>query len=179
METITYVFLTENNFNEDSLDDFLRHQVVKECWRKNSNNEYVLVTNEYVEDWDLYKRKEVAREILHKIAGKGFAYGAFCEEKVVGYILVSNEFFGSSDQYLELLLYHVSEPYRRRGIGKKLFELACKTAKEIGAMKLYISAHSSKESQAAYQKLGCIEAAEINQVIAENEPYDVQMEFIL
>ena len=71
METITYVFLTENNFNEDSLDDFLRHQVVKECWRKNSNNEYVLVTNEYVEDWDLYKRKEVAREILHKIAGNG------------------------------------------------------------------------------------------------------------
>ena len=121
----------------------------------------------------------MAREILHIIAGKGFAYGAFCEEKVVGYILVSNEFFGSSDQYFELLLYHVSEPYRRRGIGKKLFELACKTAKEIGARKLYISAHSSKESQVAYQKLGCIEAAEINQVIAENEPYDVQMEFIL
>ena len=52
-----------------------------------------MVTNEYVKDWDLYKRKEVAREILHKIAGKGFAYGAFCEEKVVGYILVSNELF--------------------------------------------------------------------------------------
>ena len=71
--------------------------------------------------------------------------------KVVGYILVSNE----------------------------LFAPACKTAKEIGAKKLYISAHSSKESQATYRKLGCIEATEINQVIAENEPYDVQMEFVL
>ena len=80
---------------------------------------------------------------------------------------------------MQLLLFHVSEPYRRRGIGRKLFELACKTAKEVGAKKLYISAHSSKESQAAYRKLGCIEAAEINQVIAENEPYDVQMEFVL
>ena len=179
MNTITYELLTEQNFNEDSLDMFLRHQEVKECWRKNSNNEYVLVANEYVEDWDLNKRKEVAREILHRIAGKGFAYGAFCEEKVVGYILVSNVFFGSSDQYLELLLYHVSEPYRRRGIGKELFELACKRAREAGAKKLYISAHSSKESQAAYRKLGCIEAAEIDQVIAENEPYDVQMEFVL
>ncbi len=38
---------------------------------------------------------------------------------------------------------------------------------------------SSKESQAAYRKFGCIEATEINQVIAENEPYDVQMEFVL
>lgn len=179
MNTITYLFLTEKNFNEDSLDDFLRHQEIKECWRKNSNDEYVLVANEYVEDWDLNKRKEVAREILHKIAGKRFAYGAFCEGKVVGYILVSNEFFGSSNQYLELLLYHVSEPYRRHGIGKELFELACKKAKEIGAKKLYISAHSSKESQAAYRRLGCTEAAEINQAIAEHEPYDVQMEFVL
>ena len=179
MNTITYLFLTEKNFNENSLDDFLRHQEVKECWRKNSNHEYVLVPTKYVEDWDLNKRKEVAREILNKIAGKGFAYGAFYEGKVVGYILISNEFFGGSNQYMELLLYHVSEPYRRRGIGKKLFELACKTAKEIGAKKLYISAHPSKESQAAYRKLGCIEATEINQAIAENEPYDVQMEFVL
>lgn len=179
MNTITYLFLTEKNFNQNSLDDFLRHQEVKECWRKNCNNEYVLVPNEYVEDWDLKRRKAVAREILNKTAGNGFAYGAFCEGKVVGYILVSNEFFGSSHQYIELLMYHVSEPYRGRGIGKKLFKLACGTAKEIGAKKLYISAHSSKESQAAYRKLGCIEAIEINQAIAENEPYDVQMEFTL
>ena len=179
MDTVTYSFLTENNFNEDSLDSFIRHQEVKGCWRKNSNNEYVLVTNEYVEDWDLSKRKEVAREVLHKIAGEGFAYGAFCEDKIVGYILVSNKSFGSSDQYMELLLFHVSEPYRGRGIGKELFKLACKTAKELGAKKLYISAHSSKESQAAYRKLGCTEATEINPVIAENEPYDIQMEFAL
>ena len=127
MNTITYELLTDQNFNEDSLDDFLRHQEVKECWRKNSNNEYVLVANEYVEDWDLNKRKEVAREILHRIAGKGFAYGAFCEEKVVGYILVSNEFFGSSDQYMELLLYHVSEPYRMRGIGNDIGRVMTET----------------------------------------------------
>ena len=30
MNTITYGLLTENNFNENSLDDFVRHQVVKE-----------------------------------------------------------------------------------------------------------------------------------------------------
>lgn len=178
-DTITYLLLTEKNFNENSLDEFLRHQEVKECWRKNGDNEYVLVKNEYVEDRDLDRRKEVAREILSKIAENGFAYGAFCDGKVVGYILVSKEFFGSSQQYIELLMYHVSEPYRRRGIGKELFKLACGTAKELGAEKLYISAHSSKESQAAYRKLGCTEAVEINQTIAENEPCDVQMEYVL
>ena len=178
MNLINYLFLTEQNFNENSLDCFCRHQEVKECWRKN-NNEYVLIPNKYVEDWDINKRKEVAREILKRIAGDGFAYGAFYEGKVVGYILISNELFGKSNQYMELLLYHVSEPYRRRGIGKELFKLACHTAKRMGAKKLYISAHSSKESQAAYHQLGCVEATEINQMIAEKEPYDVQMEFVL
>ena len=179
MKPITYLFLTEQNFNEDALDDFSRHQEVKECWRKNRDHKYVLVANEYVEDWDLNKRREVAREILNRIAGNGFAYGAFHEGKVVGYILISTVPFGKSKQYMELMHYHVSEPYRRHGIGKELFKLACAAAKEAGAKKLYISAHSSKESQAAYRKLGCTEATEIDPVIAENEPYDVQMEFVL
>ena len=44
---------------------------------------------------------------------------------------------------------------------------------------LYISAHPSKESQAAYRSLGCVEAEEINKAIAENEPFDIQMEYVL
>ena len=42
-----------------------------------------------------------------------------------------------------------------------------KTAKEIGAKKLYISSHSSKESQIAYRKMGCVEAEEINKEILQ------------
>lgn len=71
MKTITYLRLTENIFNEKSLDDFLRYQEVKECWRKNSNNEYVLVRNEYIEDWDLNKLREVALEIQNRIERNG------------------------------------------------------------------------------------------------------------
>ena len=29
--------LTEDNFNTHSLDNFIRHQVVTECWRNGSN----------------------------------------------------------------------------------------------------------------------------------------------
>ena len=49
----------------------------------------------------------------------------------------------------------------------------------MGAKKLYILAHSLKESQNAYRKLGCIDANEINREIAENEPFDIQMEYQL
>ena len=54
-----------------------------------------------------------------------------------------------------------------------------KRRRKRGADKLYISAHSSKESQAAYRALGCTPAEEVNEGLAAAEPYDVQMEYKL
>lgn len=178
MTTITYSKLTNGNFNVNSLDGFIRRQEVKECWRK-INSEFVLVVNDYIEDWNIEKCREIAKTIESGIDDIGFAYGAFCENKVVGYIYLSDHFFGSDNQYIELQLFHISEPFRRKGIGKELFRLACAEAKMMGAKKLYISAHSSKESQNAYRRLGCIDTMEINKEIAENEPFDIQMEYQL
>lgn len=178
METITYLELNNQIFNQNSLDEFIRHQEVKECWRKNRNN-LVLVPNQFTEDWNLQKRREIARTIEQGISNGNICYGAFDQKKIVGYILLANQLFGTKKQYIELILFHVSEPYRNKGIGKELFKRACKGAREEGATKLYISAHSSKESQAAYRKLGCIDAVEVNMSIAENEPFDIQMEYQL
>lgn len=178
MERITYEKLSTENFSANSLDEFIRHQEVKKSWRK-INDVYIWVKNEYVEDWSLEKRREVAWEIINGIRSGGVGFGAFCDGRVVGYDYVSNVLFGSNYQYLELKLFHVSEPFRRMGIGKELFKLACDEAKRSGAKKLYISAHSSEESQAAYRSLGCIDAREINRECAENEPYDIQMEYQL
>ena len=66
-----------------------------------------------------------------------------------------------------------------RGIGKTVFYQACEEARRLGADKLCISAHSSKESQAAYKALGCVHAKEINPKLAEEEPCDVQLEYVL
>ncbi len=74
---------------------------------------------------------------------------------------------------------HVSYEYRNKGVGKKLFTLCAKKAKSMGAKKLYISNHSSEESQFFYKNIGCIDAVEINQKLAKYEPYDRQMEFVL
>lgn len=178
MEKITYERLSADNFDEFSLDDFIRHQEIKECWRK-INGEYVLVPNEFTEDWDTAQCRNIALTVKNGIACGGIAYGAFHDGRIIGYIFISGELFGSEKQYIELKLFHVSQPFRRMGAGKELFRLACEEAKGTGAKKLYISAHSSKESQAAYRKLGCVDAAEINTKIAEDEPFDIQMEYLL
>lgn len=106
-------------------------------------------------------------------------FGAYDEELLAGYITVGTEKMGSRRQYVQLVEFQVSEPYRGKKIGRMLFQKACETAKNNGAEKLYISAHSSKESQAAYKALGCVYAEEIVQEIADEEPCDVQMEYLL
>ena len=178
MDNIIYEKLNQNNFNVNSLDSFIRHQEVTECLRF-INGEWKLVENKFIEDWDLNKRRNIAETILKNISLHWIAYGAFSDGQIAGYIVLSDKRFGSRDQYIELTLFHVSEPFRRMGIGTKLFGYICNEAKSLGAEKLYISAHSSAESQAVYRRLGCIHAAEINAEIAANEPCDVQLECIL
>ena len=68
---------------------------------------------------------------------------------------------------------------RGKGIGKRLFLAAGKWAKEHGAEKLYISAHSAVETQGFYRAMGCVEAQEYNQTHVEAEPYDCQLEYSL
>ena len=170
--------LTEDNFNYNSLDNFIRHQDVTECWR-NVDGNWILQPISFVENWGLDKCREEASAIANNLHGDMIDYGAFVGADLIGYITVGTERIGAEKQYIQLVTFQVSEPFRGMGVGRKLFEKAVETARIHGAKKLYISAHSSKESQAAYKALGCVYATEIIPWIAEEEPYDVQMEYIL
>lgn len=170
--------LTEMNFNESSLDRFVRHQEVHECWRV-INGEWTLKPNRFTENWSVDECKSVAKDILDNLDEKLIAFGAFDGIELVGYITLGKECFGSKGQYLELIAFEVSEPYRNQGIGRKLFLAVCEAARKMQAQKLYMSTHSSKESHAAYCKLGCVFAEEINPISVEKEPYDIQMEYVL
>ena len=178
MNKIEIIKLPDPRFNEYSLDDFIRHQVVSECWR-NIDGEWKLLPVAFTEDWDLEKCREEAAEITDRVNRDLIAFAAVENDKIAGYITVVTKRIGSRKQYLQLEAFEVSEPYRGRGIGKQLFTDACKNAKEIGAEKLYISAHSSKESLAAYKALGCVHVQEIIHSIADKEPCDVQLEYVL
>ena len=45
----------------------------------------------------------------------------------------------------ELVCFQVSEKYRRRGSGRKLFTMICEEALRLGADKLYISGCTGRE----------------------------------
>lgn len=175
---IRYEQLTINNFNENALDTFERHQQVTQCWRK-VDGMWKLLPIAFVEEWNLEKRRSNARSIAANLGERLVGFGVFENDRVVGYITLGTSRFGSRRQYVQLVEFQVSEPWRGKKIGRRLFSLACKAAGEMQAEKLYISAHSSKESQAAYRALGCVEAQEIDRKLAEEEPCDVQMEYRL
>ena len=120
-----------------------------------------------------------AEDVVHHINLDQTGLGAFDGERIIGFATVSHRIFGTVARYMQLVCFQVSEEYRHQGIGRKLFSMACEEARRLGAEKLYISAHSSKESQAAYRALGCSFAEEINEELAAAEPFDVQMEYRL
>ena len=173
-----YKRLDNNNFTGHSLDDFVRHQTVTECWRK-IDNDWKLVPNAYEENWSQAQCRKMAEEVVHYINLDQTGFGAFDGGRIIGFAAVSHRIFGVTARYVQLVCLQISEDYRRQGIGRRLFSLACEEARQLGADKLYISAHSSKESQAAYRALGCSFAEEINEELAAAEPFDVQMEYRL
>ena len=173
-----YRRLDDHNFTGHSLDDFVRRQTVTECWRR-TGSDWKLVPNVYEENWSQAQRREMAEDVAHHINLDQAGFGAFDGGRIIGFATVSHRIFGVTARYAQLVCLQISEEYRRQGIGRKLFSMACEEARRLGADKLYISAHSSKESQAAYRALGCSYAEEINEGLAAAEPFDVQMEYRL
>lgn len=178
MDEILISGITPENFNISFLDHFDRSQSSSECWRR-VGGEYVLVPETYFKEWNLEQRRSFATNIVEGIQNDCFGYAAFANGRSVGQIFLSTQKFGSRNQYIQLKMFHISAPYRGQGLGKALFERACDHARQLGAEKLYISANHTKESQAAYRKLGCTFAEEINQILADLEPQDIQMEYVL
>lgn len=178
MNKIQYAQITEHNFSGTSLDAFVRRQEVARCWRWRGG-QWKLLPVAYVEDWDLAGRRLRAGKLLRSVQDGEAAYGAWDGDALVGFARLAGPRFGSAMQYIDLAQFHVSAPYRGRGIGRTLFSMACQGARVMGAEKLYISAHSAEETMAAYRALGCVEAEEINWELAKKEPCDVQMEYSL
>ncbi|WMJ24378.1 GNAT family N-acetyltransferase [Paludicola sp. MB14-C6] len=123
-------------------------------------------------DWHIKRTKET-------LAQGGFAFGCYEGNLLVGYGTVSANFFGRTAKYLLLDQLFLSHGFRGKGIGKALFLLCAKKAKEQGADKLYICAGSAEETIAFYHKIGCVEAQEINKELYEADPRDMQMEYRL
>ena len=157
---------------------FQRRQEVNLCWRR-AGEGWEIRPDPFIDDWSPEDYQFLVRCLQSTLAAGGLVAGAFLAGELKGFLSVEGPPLGSRGQYADLLLFYVSEPFRGRGIGGALFRMVCAAAREMGAEKLYISAHSAAEVMAAYWALGCVEAEEIDPRHAAAEPCDVQLEFRL
>lgn len=170
--------LTAKEIQYGMLDGFRRHQIVTKCLRR-ENGKLTIKDVPFVDDWSRGERESITKRLKDTAESGGFVYAAYCGGKLAGFASVSPEPLGESDEYLELTNIHVTEAMRGCGIGRALFHAAAEWAKACGAKKLYISAHSSVESQAFYCALGCTDAKLYSPSHIKAEPFDIQMEYRL
>lgn len=175
---ITYRTLQAEELNRALFRAFIRHQVVKDCWRR-VGNQWVIKPAPFIDDWNEDDYKFLVSCLQNTLAAGGFVYAAFSQGLLKGFVSVESEPFGENREYLDLSSLHVSEDFRRQGIGAVLFRQAKKWAKSHGAKKLYLSSHSAVESQAFYRAMGCTEAQFYHSEHVKKEPFDCQLECIL
>ncbi len=178
IDGVSYLKADEDNFNVCSLDNFILNQNVSRCWRF-IDGIYKLTPVSYTEDWNLSQRRAVAKKIIDGVKCGSVAVLAVIGGEVVGFALIDGRLFGGENKYADLAELYVSKPFRRKGIGKRLFTLACIEAENFGAEKLYVSAHSAEESISAYKKYGCVSASAPDAAHIEKEPFDLQLEYPL
>ena len=170
-----YRSLQEHEINRELFRDFIRRQIVTKCWRK-EDGEWIIKDALFIDDWTEQDYKVLIQCLKHTVRTGGVVYGAFYEGKLKGFAAVLPEIFGGENKYIDLAAIHVSQDMRGTGIGTALFKEAKRWAKEKGAEKLYISAHSAVESQAFYKRMGCVEAKWYKKAHVEEEPFDCQLE---
>ncbi|PRX29317.1 acetyltransferase (GNAT) family protein [Orenia metallireducens] len=180
MKTINYEKLTKDEVELSLFSNFNRYQDVKKCWRK-ENGDLILKEISFTEQWGPNEYKHLVNCLKNTIETGGTVFSVFENNgnSLVGFASLENQLFGTANQYLQLSSIHISYKNRGMGIGKRLFSLVCEQAIEMGAKKLYISAHSSQETQAFYKAVGCVEAIEHNEALVAKEPYDCQLEYRL
>lgn len=174
-----YRTLTQQDISRSLFSHFQRHQTVGKCWRKAEDGSWLIKDDPFIDDWSEEDYQFLVACLKHTIATGGIVIGAFEQEQLKGFVSVEAELMGSKKEYLDLTSIHISKDMRKKGIGRELFSRAADWARKHGGKKLYISAHSAVETQAFYRALGCTEAAEYQQSHAAQEPYDVQMEYVL
>ena len=106
----------------------------------------------------------------------GWFHGLFEGAASVGAVVLDSRRIGKRGDQLQLEFLHVSNAYRKRGLGAQLFNLAKSVAREKGARRMYISATPSENTINFYLRLGCAIADEPDPELLALEPEDIHLE---
>lgn len=126
--------------------------------------------------WPLGEAEKYTPILLDCFDRGGWFYGVFDHADLIGIVVLESKSICKHKDQLQLKFLHVSNSYRKRGLGAQLFELAKATARERGAKRLYVSATPSENTVNFYLRLGCTVAREPDPELIALEPEDIHLE---
>ena len=168
--------LTIHDISPDMLFNFNHHQVITKKWVKN-NGKWELTTTWELREWNNEKRIWISDYLRQQIERGGSVEGAFAEDVLVGFCCVDGILAGNTAKYANMTMLFVDDNWKRKGIGKKLFQRICLCAAKMKADKLFISAIPSFDTIEFYYSMGCEDAREIVSEYVDTEQ-DRYLEFV-
>jgi len=151
--------LTVNDITPDMLSCFNHHQTITQKW-VNNNEKWELSETFELREWNREKRIWISEYLRQQIERGGSVAAAFDGDVLVGFCSVDGRLAGKTVKYANLTMLFVDDKWKRKGVGRRLFDKICMCAAEMKADKLFISAIPSFETVAFYFNMGCEDARE-------------------
>lgn len=169
--------LTTNDIPSDVLLNFRHREIITKKWI-NQNGQWNLVAASDLREWKQQKRIWISGYLCQQLERGGSVVAAYTGDTLVGFCCADGCLAGKTAKYANMTMLFVDDQWKRKGIGRKLFENICFCAKQMGAEKLFISAVPSFDTIAFYFAMGCVDAGEvIPEYVDTNE--DRYLEFSL
>ena len=173
-----YRTLTQKEISPSLFAHFQRHQTVNKCWRKAEDGSWTIKEDPFIDDWSEEDYQFLVSCLKHTIATGGIVIGAFEQEQLKGFVSVEADRMGSQKEYLDLTSIHISEDIRRKGIGRESFP-GLPSGQGNTAVKSCIFPLTLRWKRRLFTGLWDTQAVEYQQSHVAQEPYDVQMEYVL
>ena len=120
------------------------------------------------------------KERLHTCLEEGgAAWGAFDGTRLVGIAALDGRWYGSEGRTLDMYFLHVSDGYRRKGLGRRFVEITKERAREMGARRLFVSGLPSLNTIRFYMAVGFGIAEDVDPRLSEREPDDIHLDMEL
>lgn len=116
------------------------------------------------------------REWQGFVRSGGHAFGAFDDDKLIGFAVLRERLTADTDQLAALYVDRLS---RRNGVASELVGWVVDKAREGGARNLYVSATRSEPAVLFYLDRGFTPLAEPHPALFELEPKDIHMSLAL
>jgi ribosomal protein S18 acetylase RimI-like enzyme len=125
--------------------------------------------------WNTRQLDQLLERFRIEISNGGIAYGAFENERLIGFAVLGQKIRGKKKDRLQVDLMYVTRNFRRQGIGKRLMNELSKEAINRGAKFLYISSTETESAVNFYKNYGSELTDELDQELFDLEPNDIHM----